>query len=192
MKCMYPGMMVGMKSWKAMCQTMETQKPDRCAPMSGWDDSCRPVISEDRQTGTGKKSDLIHTAFEAGAFNTLIQAIKASGLEETLLKTGPFTIFAPRDEAFAALPSDTLEDLLKPEKQAALQRVIAYHIIPGKYTATEVVQLNRLYTLNGRQISIQMADGDVLVDKARIVKTDVMGTNGVIHVIDAVLMPDDE
>jgi uncharacterized surface protein with fasciclin (FAS1) repeats len=195
MKSMYTKMMTGMwmtgmKSWQAMCRSMETKTYDRCESTMNWEATCSPRGCEDKSAVVAKRSDLVHTALEGGDFNILAQAIKASGLEDTLRKAGPFTVFAPRDDAFSALPAGTLEHLLKPENQSDLKRLLLYHIIPGQYTAAEVVQLNCLYTLSGNQVSIRVSDSDVLIDKARVVKTDVMGTNGVIHVIDAVLTPD--
>jgi uncharacterized surface protein with fasciclin (FAS1) repeats len=133
--------------------------------------------------------DIVDTAVGAGSFNTLAAALKAAGLVETLKGPGPFTVFAPTDEAFAKLPKGTLDDLLKPENKAKLTAILTYHVVPGKVMAADVVKLKKAKTVEGSDIKITMKDKKVMVDKATVIKTDVMASNGVIHVIDAVMMP---
>jgi transforming growth factor-beta-induced protein len=133
--------------------------------------------------------DIVDTAVSAGSFNTLVAAVKAAGLVDTLKGPGPFTVFAPTDEAFAKLPPGTVEDLLKPENKARLQAILTYHVVPGKVTAKDVMKLPAAKTVNGEQLTVKASMGSVMVDNAKVVKTDIVCTNGVIHVIDTVLMP---
>jgi len=133
--------------------------------------------------------DIVDTAVAAGSFNTLAAALKAAGLVETLKGPGPFTVFAPTDEAFAKLPTGTLESLLKPENKAKLAAILTYHVVPGKVMAADVVKLTSAKTVNGQSVKIAVNDGKVMVDGANVVKTDIAASNGVIHVIDAVLLP---
>lgn len=132
--------------------------------------------------------DIVDTAAAADSFKTLVAAVKAAGLVETLKGDGPFTVFAPTDEAFAKLPKGTLEDLLKPENKAKLQGILKYHVVAGKVTAADVVKLKSAKTVQGQEVKIDAKDG-VKVDAAKVVKTDILCTNGVIHVIDAVILP---
>jgi uncharacterized surface protein with fasciclin (FAS1) repeats len=134
--------------------------------------------------------DIVDTAVAAGSFKTLAKALDAAGLVQTLKGEGPFTVFAPTDEAFARLPAGTLESLLKPENKAKLQRVLSYHVVPGKVLASQVVNLKSAKAVSGDTIAIASAAGGVTVDNARVVKTDVAASNGVIHVIDAVILPE--
>jgi uncharacterized surface protein with fasciclin (FAS1) repeats len=140
-------------------------------------------------TPAASAADIVDTAI-AGNFQTLVAAVKAAGLVETLKGPGPFTVFAPTDEAFAKLPAGTLENLLKPENKAKLQSILLYHVISGKVTAQDVVQRNSVKTADGKSISIKTVTGDVMINNAHIVKADVAADNGVIHVIDAVLLPE--
>lgn len=133
--------------------------------------------------------DIVDTAVGAGSFNTLVAAVKAAGLVETLKGPGPFTVFAPTDEAFAKLPKGTLDDLLKPENKAKLTAILTYHVVPGKVMAADVVKLKKAKTVQGSNVKITVKGDKVKVDKANVVKTDVAASNGVIHVIDAVIMP---
>lgn len=137
---------------------------------------------------TGEK-DIVDTAASAGSFQTLVTAVKAADLVETLKGEGPFTVFAPTDQAFAKLPPGTLDDLLKPENKAKLQAILTYHVVPGKVTAADVVKIESAKTVNGQALTIRTNNGAVMVDEAKVVKTDIMATNGVIHVIDAVVLP---
>jgi len=132
--------------------------------------------------------DIVAVASGAGSFNTLVAAVKAAGLVETLQGTGPFTVFAPTDEAFAKLPKGTVEDLLKPENKEKLVAILTYHVVPGKVTAAQVKTM-KAKTVNGKELSLKVADGKVSVDNASVVKADVMAKNGVIHVIDHVVLP---
>jgi uncharacterized surface protein with fasciclin (FAS1) repeats len=134
-------------------------------------------------------ADIVDTAVAAGSFNTLVAAVQAAGLVDTLKGEGPFTVFAPTDEAFAALPEGTVESLLKPENRDQLVAVLTYHVVPGKVTAAEVVNLTEAGTVNGANVSISTAYGKVKVDGATVVQADVMASNGVIHVIDQVILP---
>jgi len=133
--------------------------------------------------------DIVDTAIEAGSFGTLVKAVQAAGLVETLKGPGPFTLFAPTDEAFAKLPKGTLEDLLKPENKDKLASILTYHVVPGKVMAADVVKLKKAKTVQGSNIYIKVKSKKVMVGKANVVKTDVTASNGVIHVIDTVLMP---
>ncbi len=133
--------------------------------------------------------DIVDTAVAAGSFNTLVAAVKAAGLVETLKGAGPFTVFAPTDEAFAKLPAGTVETLLKPENRSKLQGILTYHVVPGSVTAKDVVKLKTAKTVNGQELTVKATPGSVMVDDADVVKTDIMCTNGVIHVIDSVVLP---
>jgi len=132
--------------------------------------------------------DIVAVASSAGSFNTLVAAVKAAGLVETLQGPGPFTVFAPTDEAFAKLPKGTLEDLLKPENKAKLAGILTYHVVPGKVMAADVKTM-KAKTANGQSLDVKVADGAVTVDNAKVIKTDVAASNGVIHVIDTVVLP---
>jgi len=136
-----------------------------------------------------QSKDIVETAVGAGSFKTLAKALDAAGLVETLKKPGPYTVFAPTDEAFAKLPAGTLENLLKPENKAQLQRILTYHVVSGKVMAADVVKLSSAKAVSGDTISVVTRDGKVRVDNAQVVKTDIAASNGVIHVIDAVILP---
>ena len=142
------------------------------------------------QSNQGSK-DIVETAMAAGSFNTLAKALQAAALVETLKGQGPFTVFAPIDEAFAKLPPGTIETLLKPENKAKLKRILTYHVVAGKVTAAEVMKMQSAKTVSGDTVTISRHSGGVSVDKAHVVKTDITASNGVIHVIDAVLLPAD-
>lgn len=131
--------------------------------------------------------DIVDTAVDAGSFNTLVTAVKAADLVGALKEEGPFTVFAPTNEAFAKIPQAQLEALLK--DKAALTQVLTYHVVPGKVMAADVVKLSQADTLQGEPVKIVVQDGKVMVNGAEVIKTDVECTNGVIHVIDTVLMP---
>ncbi len=140
-------------------------------------------------TRAADKKDIVDTAVGAGSFKTLVAAVQAAGLVDTLKGKGPFTVFAPTDEAFAKLPKGTVEDLLKPENKAKLVAVLTYHVVPGKVMAADVVKLKEAKTVQGQSVKIVVEDGKVKVDAANVVKTDIETSNGVIHVIDAVVLP---
>jgi uncharacterized surface protein with fasciclin (FAS1) repeats len=136
-----------------------------------------------------QEKDIVDTAVAAGSFQTLAKALTAAGLVETLKGKGPFTVFAPTDEAFAKLPAGTLADLLKPENKKKLTDILTYHVVPGKETAAMVTKMTSATTVNGKSLRLATSNGAVTVDGARVVKADVLVSNGVIHVIDAVLLP---
>lgn len=133
--------------------------------------------------------DIVTTAGEAGSFQTLVAALKAAGLVETLQGPGPFTVFAPSDEAFAKLPAGTVETLLKPENKQQLSAVLTYHVVSGKVMAADVVKLTAAATVNGQRVDVKVDGDKVQIDQARVVATDIACSNGVIHVIDQVILP---
>ena len=132
--------------------------------------------------------DIVAVAAAAGSFNTLVAAVKAAGLVETLQGKGPFTVFAPTDEAFAKLPAGTVESLLQPENKAKLVAILTYHVVPGKVLAADVTT-SQAPTANGQMLSLAVANGKVTAGGANIVAADVAATNGVIHVVDSVILP---
>ena len=138
--------------------------------------------------GCGGEHDIVDTAVEAGSFNTLVAAVKAAGLVEALKGDGPFTVFAPSDEAFAKLPAGTVESLLKPENIDKLKAILTYHLVSGKILSGDV-KPGDVETLQGSKLTVSSKDGALMVDQATIVATDVTATNGVIHVIDEVILP---
>ena len=133
--------------------------------------------------------DVVETAVAAGSFKTLAKALDAAGLVTTLKGSGPFTVFAPTDEAFAKLPAGTLETLLKPENKEKLQRILTYHVVPGKVMASDVVKPQSAKAVSGDTIMVKVRNGVVHVDNATVTKADVTASNGVIHVIDSVILP---
>lgn len=140
-------------------------------------------------SASAAEKDIVDTAVGAGNFKTLAAALKAAGLVDTLKGKGPFTVFAPTDEAFAKLPPGTVEMLLKPENKQKLVAVLTYHVVAGKVMAKDVVTLTEAKTVQGSSAKITVKGGKVMVDAANVVKTDIEASNGVIHVIDAVIMP---
>ena len=139
-------------------------------------------------TGAPKK-DIVDTAVEAGSFKTLVAAVKAAGLVDTLKGEGPFTVFAPTDEAFAKLPKGTVESLLKPENKQKLVNILTYHVVPGKVKAKKAAKLDSAKTVNGSEITIKPSEKTLMINKSKVVKADIKTSNGIIHVIDAVLLP---
>ncbi|WP_425439849.1 fasciclin domain-containing protein [Paraferrimonas sedimenticola] len=137
----------------------------------------------------GKNKDIVDVAVENGSFNTLVAAVQAGELVDTLKGDGPFTVFAPTDEAFAKLPEGTVEMLLKPENKDKLVAVLTYHVVPGKVTAADVVNVDRATTVQGQAIMVNAEGGKVMINDAQVLATDVKASNGVIHVIDTVLIP---
>jgi uncharacterized surface protein with fasciclin (FAS1) repeats len=135
--------------------------------------------------------DIVDTAVAAGSFKTLVKALQAADLVQTLKGAGPFTVFAPTDEAFAKLPAGTLDSLLKPENKAKLQRILKAHVVGGKVMAADVVKVTSAKAVSGDTLTIASRDGGVTVDGVKVVKTDIAATNGVIHVIDSVIVPKD-
>ena len=146
-----------------------------------------PAIAD----GHGKKmkKDIVDTAVAAGQFETLAAALGAADLVDTLKGEGPFTVFAPTDEAFAKLPAGTIETLLKPENRDQLVAILTYHVVAGKVKAADVVKLSEATTVNGAKVAITVADGGVRVNDANVIATDIKASNGVIHVIDTVILP---
>ncbi|MCZ0962367.1 fasciclin domain-containing protein [Paracoccus sp. EF6] len=140
-----------------------------------------PVLAADK--------DIVDTAVAAGDFSTLAAALEAADLVSTLKGEGPFTVFAPTDEAFAKLPAGTVENLLKPENKQQLVDILTYHVVPGKVMAADVVGLDEAKTVNGKMIDVQVEGNAVKVDGANVTATDVAASNGVIHVIDQVILP---
>jgi uncharacterized surface protein with fasciclin (FAS1) repeats len=133
--------------------------------------------------------DIVDTAVSAGSFKTLVAAVKAAGLVDTLKGSGPFTVFAPTDEAFAKLPAGTVEDLLKPENKDKLTAILTYHVVPAKAMAKDVAGMSSAKTVNGKELKLKADGGKVMVDKATVTKADIAASNGVIHVVDTVLLP---
>jgi uncharacterized surface protein with fasciclin (FAS1) repeats len=136
-----------------------------------------------------KARDIVTTALEAGSFKTLAAALEAAGLVETLQSKGPFTVFAPTDAAFAKLPKGTLEELLKPENKGRLTAILTYHVVPGLVAAKDVATMKSAKTVNGLSLSIKVDKGAVTIDDATVVKADIGCSNGIIHVIDSVVLP---
>lgn len=145
----------------------------------------RPAIAG---CGTCDKT-VVENAANNADFSTLVAAVKAAGLAETLSGTGPFTVFAPTNAAFAKLPKGTVESLLKPENKAKLVKILTYHVVPGKVMSKQVVKLNKAKTVEGSDVAIAVTGGTVTVDGAKVIKADINSSNGVIHVIDAVILP---
>jgi uncharacterized surface protein with fasciclin (FAS1) repeats len=135
------------------------------------------------------EKDIVDTAVAAGSFKTLAAALQAAGLVDTLKGSGPFTVFAPTDEAFARLPAGTIENLLKPENKSKLVAILTYHVVAGDVKAAQVMTMTSAKTVQGQSVKISAANGKVKVDGANVVKADITASNGVIHVIDTVLMP---
>lgn len=144
-------------------------------------------LGSTRTSAAYRAQDIVDTAISAGSFNTLVTAIKTAGLVDTLKSEGPFTVFAPTDAAFAKLPSGTLEALLQDKEK--LTAILTYHVVPGKVMAADVVNLKTAKTVNGKPLSISAANGSVMVNNAKVIRTDISASNGVIHVIDTVVLP---
>jgi uncharacterized surface protein with fasciclin (FAS1) repeats len=134
-------------------------------------------------------ADIVDTAVAAGSFKTLAAALQAAGLVATLKGEGPFTVFAPTDAAFAKLPAGTVDDLLKPANKAKLVAILTYHVVPGKVMAAQAATLTSAKTVNSASLTIRATDGKVMIDNATVTATDIAASNGVIHVIDTVLLP---
>ena len=147
------------------------------------------AVGASTPTSARAEQDIVDTAVAAGSFKTLAAALQAAGLVETLKGAGPFTVFAPTDAAFAKLPAGTVEELLKPENKAKLTRILTYHVVPGKVMAADVVKMKTATAVSGDSIAIATRNGGVTVNNAKVAKTDIAASNGVIHVIDTVIMP---
>ena len=141
--------------------------------------------------GAGNAADknIVDTAMAAGSFNTLVKAVQAADLTATLEGAGPFTVFAPTDQAFAKLPAGTVESLLKPENKEKLRAILTYHVVAGNLNAAQVAKLSSVKTVEGAELKIVVKNGSVMVDNAKVVKADIHASNGTIHVIDAVMLP---
>jgi uncharacterized surface protein with fasciclin (FAS1) repeats len=147
------------------------------------------VLSIGGMQARAAEKDIVDTAVAAGQFKTLASAIQAAGLVDTLKGDGPFTVFAPTDEAFAKLPAGTVENLLKPENKDQLVAILTYHVVPGKVEAAEVVTMDEAKSVNGKMVDIKVKGDTAMVNDAKVTKTDIAASNGVIHVIDTVIMP---
>ena len=151
--------------------------------------ACVGLAHVAKATNATADKTVVEIAAGDPSFSTLVAAVKAAGLAETLSGPGPFTVFAPTDEAFAKLPAGTVENLLKPENKEKLAGILTYHVVAGNVKAADVVKITEAKTVNGKVAKIAVKDGAVTVDNANVVKTDIIGKNGVIHVIDAVILP---
>ncbi len=158
-----------------VCASPLAWRADKCSGASA-----NTVLSE---------KTIVETAVAAGSFKTLAAALQAASLVETLSGPGPFTVFAPTDAAFAALPKGTLDSLLDPKNKATLQALLTYHVVPGRVSAADVVKLSGAMTVNGQRVNVRVSDSGVSIDGAMVVKTDIHCSNGVIHVLDAVIQP---
>jgi uncharacterized surface protein with fasciclin (FAS1) repeats len=136
-----------------------------------------------------EKKDIVDTAVANGSFTTLAAALSAGGLIETLKSDGPFTVFAPTDDAFAKLPEGTVEMLLLPENKDKLVAILTYHVVPGEVSAAEVVKLDSATTVNGADVQISVREGIVFINESSVIMADVYASNGVIHVVDTVILP---
>lgn len=150
------------------------------------------VISVASGSAFAFEKNIVDTAVEAGKFKTLAAALGAAGLVDAVKGPGPFTVFAPSDEAFAKLPKGTVETLLKPENKDKLKAILTYHVVPGKVMAKDVLRVKGAKSLNGQRIDVKVDGGKVMVDGAQVVTTDIACTNGVIHVIDSVILPSED
>jgi len=157
-----------------------------CAALAATVGFALPVAAQDR------RADIVDTAVAAGSFETLVAAVKAAGLVDTLKGRGPFTVFAPTDEAFAKLPRKTLESLLDPANKDALTAILTYHVVPGRVLAKDTFGLDGAPTVNGQRLGIDLGAKGLRIDDAKVVQADIACTNGVIHVVDTVLMPSDQ
>ena len=137
-----------------------------------------------------KLKDIVETALSADQFSSLCTVVKAAGLVETLQGEGPFTVFAPNDDAFSKIEAETIEALLNPENKDKLTEILTYHVVPGKVMAADVVEISEAETVNGQPLNICVEGDCVMVNEAKVIKTDIECSNGVIHVIDSVIIPD--
>ena len=153
-------------------------------------DTTATVITEDKMAATpAPAKDVVDIAVGSADHTTLVSAVTAAGLVETLKGAGPFTIFAPTNAAFAALPAGTVDGLLKPESKAALTNILTYHVVSGNVKAADLTDGQKVKTLQGEELTVSIKDGKVMINGANVTTADLAGSNGVIHVIDAVLMP---
>ncbi len=160
-----------------------------CVLLSTGTSGCATTSSTTDRGSSLAKSDIVDTAVSAGSFTTLVAAVKAAGLVDTLKSPGPFTVFAPTDAAFSKLPPGTVEALLKPESLDKLKAILTYHVVPGKILAADVVKLTTAKTVQGGSLNVAVEGSKVKVGGATVEQTDIAASNGVIHVIDTVLIP---
>ncbi len=155
------------------------------------DTGVKPLPAEKESKQSKQSLDIVDVAKNDGRFKTLVAAIEAAGLVDTLKSQGPFTVFAPTDEAFAMLPANTLSDLLKPENKEKLANILTYHVTPGKILAADLAKLNgmEIGMANGEKAKIEVKNNEVFINGAKVIVKDIMAKNGVIHVIDTVIMP---
>jgi len=146
-----------------------------------------PMVSAKKCNSDGK--DIIQTAIDAGKFETLATALQSADLIKTLQGNGPFTVFAPTDEAFSKLPKGTVESLLKPENRDQLVSILTYHVVPGKVEAKKAVKLSEAKAVSGQKLDLNVKGGSLYLNQSKVIAADIMATNGVIHVIDQVLLP---
>ena len=146
------------------------------------------AVADGHKSGS-QQGDIVDVAVSAGQFTTLAAALEAADLISTLKSEGPFTVFAPTDAAFAALPDGTVENLLQTENREQLTAILTYHVVPGEVLASDVIKLSEAATVNGKSVSIRVVDGNVMINEATVVAADVDARNGVIHVIDKVIIP---
>ena len=149
---------------------------------------CMSLVALSATAGSNKM-DIVDTAVKAEVFQTLVAAVTAAGLVDTLKGDGPFTVFAPNDEAFSKLPAGTVEDLLKPENLDQLVAVLTYHVVPGKILASDIMGTNEVVTVEGSTVTVKKSYGTVTVDQAKVIQANIEAKNGVIHVIDQVILP---
>lgn len=147
------------------------------------------VVAPTAQAGATPTKDIVDTAIAAGSFKTLAAALGAADLVGTLKGAGPFTVFAPTDAAFAKLPAGTLEDLLKPANKAKLVSILTYHVVPGEVSSGQVAKMTSAKTVQGGSVTIAAKSGAVMIDGAKVTQADIIASNGVIHVIDSVVLP---
>jgi uncharacterized surface protein with fasciclin (FAS1) repeats len=180
-------MMTALAATMALACSPALAKP--CADAAGRAAAWTPAVHHTAASTPAKRGDIVDVAVGAGQFTTLVAAVQAAGLVDVLKGAGPFTVFAPTDAAFAKLPGGTVESLLRPENRARLQAILTYHVLPGRVAAGDLAG-RRLSpaTVEGRTVSVDGRDG-VRVNGARVVTADVMASNGIVHVIDTVLMP---
>ena len=164
---------------------------EKATPPQGGETPEQPP-TEEREQPKEETKDIVDTAAAADDFTTLVAAVKAAELVDTLKGDGPFTVFAPTNDAFGKLPEGTLDDLLKPENKEKLTAILTYHVVPGKVMAADVVKVKSAKTVQGAEVAVTVEDGKVKVDGANVTATDIECSNGVIHIIDAVILPKDD
>ncbi len=167
----------------------QTSKAGSCGSSHASSKSASYDHSHDKAHASATMTDIVDLAIGAGSFKTLTSALVAADLVDVLRGDGPFTVFAPTDEAFAKLPKGTLEALLKPENRDQLTAILTYHVVPGKLDAEEVASRRNIKTVNGQRIDIQEKRGGLLLDDSKVVSADLFADNGVVHVVDTVLLP---